>query len=144
MGRLQKVTKFSKCNMNNDDLYRFLENKTADLTACKQMGYFFINCKEDHYRLFGYHCIRKVCKEWAQLNANDKNELKKLSITLFEFKITDNCQNLTLLKEKISELIVMLATESWPHEWSELLPSLYNLAQKNPISLQILFIILKD
>ncbi len=67
-----------------------------------------------------------------------------MATTLFKFNNNTSNNNITLLKEKISELIVTLATYNWPFKWTNLLPTLFQISSQNPLSLEILFIILKD
>ena len=130
------------------ELYELIESKTCDPFKCKRMGFYFIRCTEDHLRLFGFHCIRKMAKRWHNLQSKDRNELKNLSLTLFRLFNTDDDyekkSNFGLFKEKISEFIVLLASQTWPNEWKDLFKQLFKSSQSNPISLEILFIILKD
>eukprot|EP01083_Nonionella_stella_P195191 719246_1 len=132
------------------ELFQFLEMQTSNPFKCKQMGYYFINFTQDRYRLFGYHCIRKMTEQWRSLQEKDKNDLKQLALSLFKFSVNNNnnqsqnTNNGTLLKKKISELIVTLASHCWPMEWPSLLADLFKISQQNAMSLEMLFLVLKD
>lgn len=129
------------------ELYRFIESEISDLSRCKELGYHFIRCDRDQHRLFGYHCVRKLVKQWTKLPDSVRNELRSLALTLFrfEFAAKHEIQNGSLLKEKISELMVGIATRSWADgQWLDVLPNLIKMAQQNPISLEMLFIVLRD
>ena len=127
------------------ELYHYLEDKTQDIYICKRMAYHFLRQDQDHLRLFGCHCVRKVANKWYNLQSKDKNDLKHLTLNLFKFKIDPGTNTtLSLLKEKIAELMVQMATNAWPNEWPTLFAQLFTISQNNPISLEMLFIILKD
>ena len=101
-------------------MYDFLENATSSISVCHTMGLHFIqNEQADAYRLFGYHCVRKLCKKWPSLSASQTSSLRTLALQLFG--AADNAPS-ALFREKISELIVTLAAKSWaqsPSQWTD-------------------------